>query len=315
MLAALSGMMPGMPGAETLLALVRRTGGGIGSAHRLGGQPTRLQLLHQRHACIVGQALRIVCEVFSHVLQVFIAKLSVHASQPLAFAFHGAHLLASQRTCPERLDADCAQRSPGLIPLSVMASSIRTGFLVAPAFLLLAAGCKSAPPVPEAKPIDTVAQTESQFAGLSDQSLVHANQRDGVGLGLRVDGTSFKAGAPIPLHIVIEDIGAGQSIASGLCSGASLEYAAVDGRGGSRREFTDSKCIEQVPNPDETPLTKGKLTVFSRTQEDAAHMTIPPGTYDLTIDWKALPVGGRAIVAPTPYTTLTSNPVRITVTP
>ena len=201
----------------------------------------------------------------------------------------------------------------GLLALDKMREKRSFRFVLAAGLALIClAGCKSIPAPAVAAPAENPG---ARFAGLSDEALVRANQNDGVGLGLRAAGSSFQAGQAIPLRILVEDLGARVPIAGGLCEGASLRYDDAVDQQGSTSKLNNSHCIEMVPNPDEVPLVPGHLKVFEVTQENASHMTIRPGTYDLTVTWAVPPAGKGRILASEPYTTITSNPVRVTVRP
>lgn len=177
--------------------------------------------------------------------------------------------------------------------------------------LIALSGCKSAPPPPPAAPVVKA----SPFANLSDEALVHANQKDGVGLGLRIPGGPFHAAAPIPFHILLEDVDAHTSIASGLCTGLSLSYEETTTHDSSTGDFTNPRCFDTLPNPDEVPLGKGQLKTVEATQRNFSRLNIPPGTYQVKATWHAFPAGRGTIIERPPYTTLDSNPVQITVLP
>ena len=181
---------------------------------------------------------------------------------------------------------------------------------IATAFLTIA-GCKSAPPPPAPTP---VART-SPFANLSDDALVHANQKDGVGLGLRIPGGPFHANTPVPFHVVLEDVAAQTSIASGLCTGLSISYEETTTHDSSTGDFTNPRCFDTLPNPDEVPLAKGQLKIIEGSQHNFSNMAIPPGTYQIKATWHAFPAGRGTIIERPAYTTLDSNPVQITILP
>ncbi len=153
---------------------------------------------------------------------------------------------------------------------------------------------------------------------MPDEQLVHANQTDGLGLGLKVpglDSNRFPAGAPIPLHLAMEDIAARQPIASGMCEGFSVTAVDVNTQDSQTNEFTNPRCFATVPYPDEIPFEKGKLKTADLTQRNASNMTLAPGTYSLTVTWKARPAGKATLQERPAYSVVKSNAVQVTVTP
>lgn len=177
--------------------------------------------------------------------------------------------------------------------------------------LLTIAGCKSAPPPPAPAP----AAKTSPFANLSDDALVQANQKDGVGLGLRIPGGPFQAKSPLPFHVLLEDLAAQTSIASGLCTGLSISYEETTTHDSSTGDYTNPRCFDTLPNPDEVPLAKGKLKIVEASQRNFSNLNIPPGTYLVKATWHAFPAGRGTIIERPSYTTLDSNPVQITILP
>ena len=152
---------------------------------------------------------------------------------------------------------------------------------------------------------------------LPDEQLVRANQTDGLGLGLKVLGLSgnrFPVGAPLPIHIVMEDLGAREPIASGMCSGISITATDLNTQDSQTNDITTSHCFAAVPYPDEIPFTKGKLKAMDVTQHNASNMSLAPGTYSLVVTWRAIAAGKATISLKEAYATLKSNPVQITVT-
>ncbi len=153
---------------------------------------------------------------------------------------------------------------------------------------------------------------------MTDEQLVQANQADGLGLGLKVpglDGNRFPSGAPVPLHLVMEDLAAREPIASGMCSGLSLTALDMNTQDSQTNEFANSHCFATVPYPDEIPFAKGKLKTVELSQRNASNMSLAPGTYLLTVTWHALPAGKGTILDRPAYATLKSNAVQVTVTP
>ncbi len=151
---------------------------------------------------------------------------------------------------------------------------------------------------------------------MTDEQLVRASQTDGVGLGLKVpgiDGNRFPAGAPIPFHIVIADLGARAPIASGMCGGFSMTAVDLNTQNSQTNDLATPHCIAAQPYPDEIPLAKGKLKVVDLSENNFSHMALGPGTYQLTLTWHAPPAGKQTFPEQPAYATVTSNAVQVTV--
>ena len=183
------------------------------------------------------------------------------------------------------------------------------------AFLVLSlTACKKAPP--PAAPVPAADDTPKilDTAHLTDEQLVQSNQQDGLGLALRIAPKTYKANEPITLHVLIEDIAAREPIASGLCGGFFLSYedqATHDSGGGEIS--ANPGCFAGEPYPDSIALQKGKLKVLDLDLQQTTHLTIPPGNYLVTLDWKAYPVGPATISEREPYSHLHSNAVPLTI--
>jgi hypothetical protein len=178
------------------------------------------------------------------------------------------------------------------------------------------AGCKSMPP-PPARVTVVTSPKATKFDSMTDEQLVHANQTDGLGLGLKIaglDDNKFPSGAPLPLHLVMEDLGARQPIASGMCSGFQLTATDVNTQDSQTNDITNPHCFGTVPYPDEVPFAKGKLKAVDLSQRNASNMTLAPGTYSLVVTWHALAAGKGTILDRPAYTTVISNAVQVTVT-
>ena len=172
-------------------------------------------------------------------------------------------------------------------------------------------GCKSAPPPAPAAPAPVILPA----AKMTDEQLVRAQQADGLGLGLRLDASSYRTGVQIPMHILMEDLAATVPIASGMCSGFTLTYEDTTSHVGRTEKIDNPRCFSSVPPPDEIPLVKGKVKSVEISQRNASNMDIPVGTYLLSVNWKAIPAGKATIIAPPAYTSVQSNSVVVTVTP
>jgi hypothetical protein len=176
-------------------------------------------------------------------------------------------------------------------------------------------GCKSKAPT-AAPSAAAPAKPAADLSNLTDEQLVAADQTDGLGLALRIPGKTFHTNQAIPLHLLFENFAARIPIASGMCSGVSLTYEdAATHESGSSDLAANSRCIDADPFPETIPLEQGKLKTVDLTSMAAAHLTLPPGNYLLTVTWKAIPAGPGTLAEPTPYATLRSNPVPIAIVP
>lgn len=184
--------------------------------------------------------------------------------------------------------------------------------LTLPLSLSIVTGCRSTPPPP---PAATALPSASRYAQLSDDALVHTSQRDGLGLGLRGPASPIRANTQIPLHLLFEDFAARTPIASGLCAGLSLSYEETSTHDSSTGDFTNPRCFDTLPNPDEIPLQKGQLKILDATQRNFSNLQLAPGTYQITATWNAFPAGKGTIIERPVYTTLLSNPIQITILP
>lgn len=176
-------------------------------------------------------------------------------------------------------------------------------------------GCKSSAPAVSSASDAARTPPRPAAAPLTDEELVRANQHDGLGLGLRIAGTSFPASQPIPIHFAVEDFAAPTAISSGLCSGVTLDFENIADHVGGSSPIDNHKCISTFPSLDEIPLTRGKLKTFDITQRDASYLTLPPGTYNISITWNSFPAGRGTILTRQPYSMLKSNVVQVTVLP
>jgi hypothetical protein len=194
-----------------------------------------------------------------------------------------------------------------------MQENISRAALLLLAFSTLTA-CKSKPPAP-ATPAAAPARPAMDISRMTDEQLVAADQSDGLGLALRIPGnTTFHSADAIPLHILMENFGARIPIASGMCSGVALAYEdTATSESGSSDLAANPRCIDADPFPETIPLERGKIKTVDLTSMAAAHLTLPPGHYLLSVTWKAIPAGPGTLVEPVPYATLRSNPVPVTI--
>jgi hypothetical protein len=174
--------------------------------------------------------------------------------------------------------------------------------------------CKKAPAPAAPAPVAQETPKPADISHLTDEQLVQSNRQDGLGLALRIPVKTYKVNDAIPLHALIEDFSAREPIASGLCGGFFLSYedtATHDSGGG---EISANRgCFAGDPYPDSIPLQNGKLKVLDLDLQETTHLTIPPGHYLVSLDWKAYPVGQPTIAEREPYSHLHSNAVPLTV--
>jgi hypothetical protein len=192
-------------------------------------------------------------------------------------------------------------------------SAIAAALLIAATTLT---ACKSKPPAPVPTAAAAPAKPAVDLSKLTDEQLVAADQSDGLGLALRIPGNTFHTDEPIPLHLLIENFGARIPIAAGLCSGVFLAYEdAVTHESGGSDLVANPRCTATEPYPDTVPLERGKLKIIDTTSLAAAHLTLVPGHYLLTITWKAIPAGPGTLQEPLAYANLRSNSVPVTIIP
>jgi len=185
--------------------------------------------------------------------------------------------------------------------------------------LLLVAGiftsCKRAP-APQPSTVAAVPEKPAvDISHLSDAEVVALNQQAGLGIGLRVAGTTFRTGQAVPLHIVLEDLAARVPIASGMCGGFYLQFEDTNTHDSGGREISNPRCLSAETDPDTIPLAKGKLKTVDIDTDSAAHLTLDPGRYLLSIEWHAYAAGPATITDRETYSELHSNAVAITITP
>ena len=187
--------------------------------------------------------------------------------------------------------------------------------LTVSAFLALSlTACKKSPPPAISTTSTDVEPKVMDTSHLTDEQLIQANQQDGLGLALKIPAKAYRANDPVPLHVLIEDFAAREPIASGLCGGFFLSYedtATHDSGGGEIS--ANPACFAGEPYPDSVPLQKGKLKVLDLDLGETTHLTIPPGNYLVTLDWKAYPVGPATISEREAYSQLHSNAVPLTI--
>ena len=202
------------------------------------------------------------------------------------------------------------------LPRTLTEPSVTLSFVLLTVLAESLSGCKHPMPQPKPQPV-AVARPVVDAAKLTDQQLVAANQRDGLGIGLQIPGESvLGTKSPLPLHILLEDFSARTGIAAGLCGGfyLILEDAAT-------HELTSSqltlnlRCFDADPYPDSIALEKNKLKTVEANTLTASHVEFTPGKYLVSVEWHAYPAGPGTIDERTAYTTLQSNAVPITFKP
>ena len=192
--------------------------------------------------------------------------------------------------------------------------SILAAAALLPLLSLPLTACKKAPAPAATTPAADDSPKVLDISTLTDEQIVQANQQDGLGLGLRIAPKTYKSSDPITLHVLIEDFAAREPIASGLCGGFFLSYEDVATHDSGGGEISASHgCFAGEPYPDSIPLQKGKLKTLDLDLNETTHLTIPPGTYLVTLDWKAFPISQPTISEREAYSHLHSNAVPLTI--
>jgi hypothetical protein len=196
-----------------------------------------------------------------------------------------------------------------------MHAKLIRSILTTAAFLALSlTACKKAPAPAAPAPVADETPKPADISHLTDEQLVRSNRQDGLGLALRIAPKTYKVNDPINLHVLIEDFGAKEPIASGLCGGFFLSYEdTVTHDSGGGEISANRRCFAGDPYPDSIPLEKGKLKVLDLDLQETTHLTIPPGSYLVTLDWKAYPVGAPSIAERDAFSHLHSNAVLLTI--
>lgn len=199
---------------------------------------------------------------------------------------------------------------------------MRVGRLSVAILLLSAAavpGCRRKPApiaeVPQPDPQIAAAHSPDYYNKIPDDTLARGQQSAGLALGLKIPDATYPAGAPIPFHLLLEDIAATEPIASGLCTGVLLNYTNLTDPTTQSVKIDNRRCFDTIPNPDETPLEKGKLKQVDITQRDASYVNLEPGTYLFSVTWNPYAAGRGTIAGRETYATLQSNIVKVTITP
>lgn len=157
------------------------------------------------------------------------------------------------------------------------------------------------------------AHPATYYDGLSDAALL-SHPVQGLAIGLKMNAGSHASGAPITFHILVEDAGATEPIAGGLCSGLSLTWQKLDDNTSGTANIDIPHCLAAIPSPDEVPLSKGKVKTVDVTQAEASHTVFTPGTYLINLDWQPYAAGRGTIMGRQTYARLKSNVILFQVT-
>ncbi len=168
------------------------------------------------------------------------------------------------------------------------------------------AGCTRRPPV-------------SPAATLTDELGVKLHSTAGVGVALRLDGTVFHVGQPVPVHIALQNFAATTPLQGTPCNGLTLSFTHIDiGRSvvGQPRIPT---CAPQTLDP--PPLPRGKLFTIDTDLSTALQESLPAGTYQVMAAWqpsvaRTLPIGPHGEnLFPPPYAVARSAIQQIVILP
>ncbi len=151
----------------------------------------------------------------------------------------------------------------------------------------------------------------------SDEALVRLYQRDGIGIALRVPGTLvYHAGAPIPLHITLEDIAANVRIADSPCLKLTLNMQDQATGVVTASTLKLPRCLSTADNEVYTAILKrGELKRFDVLSSDAFDFTVKPGRYLISVGWSSYEAGNYSIFTRRQYNAVLSNTIPITVLP
>lgn len=151
-----------------------------------------------------------------------------------------------------------------------------------------------------------------RFARMPDVRMIFANQRDGLGLAIRAEKTELRVGEPLHLHIVYANISAHDPISAAPCQGFTLSYEdeTLDKTG-----FVDIalNCpANDLLYNSGTELPHGQLRTADISTANTP-LVFHPGVYIVSVGWQSfrLPSGGAP--PSSLYSSLSSNPILITV--
>lgn len=152
------------------------------------------------------------------------------------------------------------------------------------------------------------------FAAMPDAALVEANQKDGLGLGLKMPATRFTAGAPIRLHVLYENLNATKPVAAGMCARLAVVVEDVDHGKVEIAQYTPEPCRQDSFYQNEVALPKGKPRSMDVALNEMAIHPTAPGRYLVNISWQAFVAGKETYLWGPTYSSLGSNAIPIVIT-
>lgn len=152
------------------------------------------------------------------------------------------------------------------------------------------------------------------FAAMPDSVLTASNQKDGIGLGLKLSAMSYRSGAPILLHMVYENISAGKPIASGMCRYISVNLEDVDRQQITTAQYTPAACRKDSFYKNEVALPKGTPLTLDISLNDLEIYPTAPGRYLLNVSWQSVVAGKETYLWGPVYSSIGSNAIPILIT-
>jgi hypothetical protein len=200
-------------------------------------------------------------------------------------------------------------------------------------FLLALFGCKNAQPNKPSQPQSTVNPAAAPllpdlhkeyeqalvkapvFAAMPDATLVAANQKDGLGLGLKTSATSFAVGAPIWLDVIYENLNARKPIASGMCRFVSVNLEDIDRQQVTMSQYVPSPCRKDTFYKNKVMMPKEKIFSMRIKLNDLSVYPDTPGHYLLNVSWQSVEAGEQTYLWGPTYSSIGSNAIPIVITP
>lgn len=148
---------------------------------------------------------------------------------------------------------------------------------------------------------------------LSPSDLATTHQEKGVGIGLEIDGRTFRAGQNIPMLIVYKDISAARSVSSTDCRGFSLSIEAVD-QGTTNIAPLEPCLAANSTAQNNVALKKGNLRFLHTSLFAARQEFAKPGKYLIRATWQSYIPRSGAFQQTDVYARAHSNVIPIVVT-
>jgi hypothetical protein len=151
-----------------------------------------------------------------------------------------------------------------------------------------------------------------QVRTMTDEQLIQAYSRSGLGLGIRSEKTELRVGDSLTLYQVYENLAARVPISATTCQGFSL--TSEDEAGQSVTANLSFACSPQdMLHDNNLELPKGQRKT-AEINTGGTNLRFPhPGRYRLTAAWQSFRQGDKIYLAETGYPPLESNALLITV--